>query len=187
MSSSTGTSSIFVSTYEQYFFGRQENRCSRRRCKLHIGPFIAKRKGEYAMRQRNCAGGVVFSGARVLLLQNDKGEWVLPKGVIRSGERAGEVALQRVKQEGGVTAKIIAPAGETCYEFFSVSRRAPISNKVDWFIMQADDEEYIINKGEGFQDGGFYSLDEAGDRITYSQDQSLVRLAFEKYLAFQEE
>jgi 8-oxo-dGTP pyrophosphatase MutT (NUDIX family) len=139
------------------------------------------------MRQRNCAGGVVFSGDKVFLLRNDKGEWVLPKGVIRDGELAGEVARKRVEYEAGIEAKIIAPAGETCYEFFSVSRRAPISNKIDWFIMQAGDESYRINKEEGFQDGGFYSADTAADRITYSQDQALVRLAYEKYLAFQKE
>jgi 8-oxo-dGTP pyrophosphatase MutT (NUDIX family) len=134
------------------------------------------------MRQRNCAGGVVFAGDKVFLIQNDKGEWVLPKGVIKSGESAGEVAVVRVKYEAGVSAKILAPAGETYYEFFSVSRRAPISNKIDWFIMQADAEDYSINKDEGFQDGGFFSADEAADRITYSQDRALVRLAFEKNL-----
>ena len=78
------------------------------------------------MRQRNCAGGVIFAGPRVFLLQNDKGEWVLPKGVIRNGERAGDVAVGRAKYEGGVTARILAPAGETCYEFFSVDRKSVV-------------------------------------------------------------
>ncbi|MCL2167052.1 MAG: NUDIX hydrolase [Clostridiales bacterium] len=139
------------------------------------------------MRQRNCAGGVIFAGNKVFLMQNDKGEWVLPKGVIRNGEHPGEVALQRVEQEAGIHAKILAPAGETYYEFFSLSRKAPISNKVDWFIMQANDESCRINKSEGFLDGGFFTTEEAADRITYSQDKALVHLSFEKYLTFQEE
>ncbi|MDR1194482.1 MAG: NUDIX hydrolase [Peptococcaceae bacterium] len=138
------------------------------------------------MRQRNCAGGVVFLKDRVFLLRNDKGEWVLPKGVIREGELASEVALNRVRHEAGLDAKILAPAGETCYEFFSISRRAPISNRIDWFIMQAENERYQINKNDGFQDGGFYTTGEAEDRITYSQDRALARLAYEKYLAFQQ-
>jgi len=139
------------------------------------------------VRQRNCAGGVVFSGDKVLLLRNDKGEWVLPKGVIRGGELAGDVALHRVKHEAGVDAKIVAPAGETCYEFFSVSRKAPVSNRIDWFIMQAGDESCRINTEEGFQDGGYFLTEDATDKITYSQDRSLVRLAFDKYLAYQDE
>ncbi|MEA4892708.1 MAG: NUDIX hydrolase [Peptococcaceae bacterium] len=136
------------------------------------------------MRQRNCAGGVVFLDHKVYLLKNDKGEWVLPKGVIKTGELASDVAVGRVKYESGVDAKILAPAGETCYEFFSITRRAPISNRIDWFIMQAVSEKHQYNKEEGFQDGGFYSMDDALERITYSQDRSLVRLAYEKYLAF---
>ena len=136
------------------------------------------------MRQRNCAGGVVFLEDKVFLLRNDKGEWVLPKGVIAAGELASEVALHRVKHEAGVTAKIVAPAGETCYEFFSISRRAPISNRIDWFIMEAENGEHQINKDEGFQEGGFYQVQDAQDKITYSQDRALVYLAFEKYLAF---
>jgi len=136
------------------------------------------------MRQRYCAGGVVFSGDMVFLLHNDKGEWVLPKGVIREGQKASDVAISRVKLETGVTAKILAPAGETCYEFFSISRRAPISNKIDWFIMQAENPEYEINKDEGFSNGGFFQTGEAAEKITYSQDRALVRLAYEKYLAY---
>lgn len=67
---------------------------------------------------RNCAGGVVFSGDKVFLLQNEKGEWVFPKGVIRNGELQSEVALRRVKEEGGINATIISSAGRTNYEFF---------------------------------------------------------------------
>lgn len=136
------------------------------------------------MRQRDCAGGVVFFSDKVFVLKNEKGEWGLPKGVIKPGELASDVAVSRVKYEVGVDAKILAPAGETCYEFYSVSRRAPISNRIDWFIMQADSETYKINKEEGFQDGGFFPIEEALELITYSQDRSLVRLAYEKYLAF---
>ena len=71
---------------------------------------------------RQCAGGVVFLGDKVFLLKNDKGEWVLPKGVIRNGKTASEVALSRVRYEGGVSAKIIHSVGETNYEFFSNSQ-----------------------------------------------------------------
>ncbi|HCP15065.1 MAG TPA: NUDIX hydrolase [Peptococcaceae bacterium] len=136
------------------------------------------------MRQRDCSGGVVFFNDKVFVLKNEKGEWGLPKGVIKAGELASEVAINRVKYEIGVDAKIMAPAGETCYEFYSVSRRAPISNRIDWFIMQADADKFEVNKEEGFQDGGFFPIDEALELITYSQDRSLVRLAYEKYLAF---
>lgn len=133
------------------------------------------------MLTRECAGGVVFIDEQVFLLRNDKGEWVLPKGAIRNKQLALDVALHRVKFEGGVDADIISPAGETSYEFFSQSRKMPICNKIDWFIMEATSDSYSINKQEGFMDGGFFPVDEALEKITYSQDKSLVRLAYRKY------
>jgi len=134
------------------------------------------------MLTRECAGGVVFIDNSVFLLKNHKAEWVLPKGVIRKNTQlALDVALERVKIEGGVEADVISPAGETSYEFFSYSRKIPVCNKIDWFIMQAKSDSFTINKEQGFTDGGFFQIDEALEKITYSQDKSLVRLAYRKY------
>jgi len=133
------------------------------------------------MLMRNCAGGVVFNGDQVFLLKNEKGEWVLPKGVIRDGELPTEVALRRVKQEAGIDAEIISTAGETCYEFFSISRQCPVCNQITWYIMRALNDEYKINKDEGFTGGGYFPIAEAIRRITYSQDKALVNLSYKKY------
>ena len=130
------------------------------------------------MLTRECAGGVVFIDNRVFILKNHKRESVLPKGAIRNKQLAVDVALERVKYEGGVEANVISPAGETSYEFYSYSRKRPVCNKIDWFIMEATSDSFTINKKEGFVDGGFFSIDEALEKITYSQDKSLVRLAF---------
>ena len=42
---------------------------------------------EVDMIVRNCGGGIVFRGDKVLLVCNDKHEWGFPKGVIRSSDR----------------------------------------------------------------------------------------------------
>lgn len=136
---------------------------------------------------RQCAGGVVFYKDKAFLLKNDKGEWVLPKGVIRNGKISSEVAISRVRYEGGVDAKIIHSVGETNYEFFSNSRRCPVRNQVKWFLMEAVNDNFSFNKMEGFTDGGFFSIDEALDMITYSQDKALVNLAYKQYQSFLEE
>ena len=129
---------------------------------------------------RQCAGGVVFYGEKVFLLQNDKGEWVLPKGVIRSGKISNEVAVTRVRYEGGVDAKIISSAGETSYEFFSYSRRSPVCNQINWFVMEALRPEFSINRMEGFQDGGFIPLRTLWKNYLQS-GPSLVSYSYRKY------
>jgi 8-oxo-dGTP pyrophosphatase MutT (NUDIX family) len=129
---------------------------------------------------RNCAGGIAFYGETVFILLNEKKEWVLPKGVIRSNAHASEVAVKRVHEEGGVTATIVAPAGETSYEFYSYSRQEPVCNKIIWYVMETSGNEFRINQEDGFIDGGFYPMQEALEKITYSQEKSLVSIAYRK-------
>lgn len=135
---------------------------------------------------RNCAGGVVFNNDKVLLLKNDKNEWVLPKGKIRNDSLPTETALSRVKYETGVDANIVSAAGETSYEFYSLSRKQSVCNIIIWYVMESINDSYKINKDEGFRDGGFYPIDKALNMITYSQDRSLVSLSYKKYLEYKE-
>lgn len=130
---------------------------------------------------RNCAGGVVFYQDRVLLLENEKNEWVLPKGVVREGTPPRDVASERVRVEAGVDAEIISTAGGTSYEFYSLTRRQPVANEIVWFVMRAKTPKCTPNRQEGFADGGFFPVDKAIRMITYSQDKSLVRIAYDKY------
>lgn len=130
---------------------------------------------------RNCAGGVVFCGNKVFLLKNEKGEWVFPKGVVRSGELPNDVSLRRVTEEAGITAEIISTAGSTNYEFFSVTRQRPVCNKIIWYIMKSNDSNFKINKDEKIIDGGYFEVDEAMKLVTYSQDKSLLNLSFRRF------
>lgn len=136
---------------------------------------------------RNCAGGVVFRDNKVFILKNDKNEWVLPKGKIRGEQLPPETAIGRVEYEAGINEpKIVSSAGETAYEFYSITRKEAVCNKIIWYIMESNDEKHNINFQEGFKEGGFYPVDEAMDLITYSQDKSLVSLSYKRYLEFKE-
>lgn len=136
---------------------------------------------------RNCAGGIVFKDNKVFIMKNDKNEWILPKGKIRGEELPPETAIGRVEFETGIIdPKIVSSAGETAYEFYSLTRNQAVCNKIIWYIMESDGEEFSLNFQEGFQEGGFYTVDEAIDMITYSQDKSLVNLAYKRYLEFKD-
>ena len=130
---------------------------------------------------RSCAGGVVFFRNKVLLVKNEKNEWGLPKGVIKELQISTEVALNSVKDETGVSAIIMSPAGQTNYEFYSISRKRPVCNEIIWYIMESEKDDYIINNELGFIDGGFFKVKDALEMITYSQDKSIVNLSFKKY------
>lgn len=139
------------------------------------------------MLTRNCAGGVVFKEDKLFILKNEKNEWVLPKGKIRGEELPPETAINRVEFETGIEdPKIVSSAGETAYEFYSITREQAVCNKITWYIMESKDEEHNINIEEGFKEGGFYPIEEAIDMITYSQDKSLASLSHKRYLEFKE-
>ena len=130
---------------------------------------------------RNCAGGVVFLEDKVLILKNEKDEWVLPKGAIRNGNLSRDTAINRVKEETGIDAEIVSTIGETCYEFYSISRQKPVCNEITWYLMSASNDHCELNKELGFKGVGFFSIDDALNLITYSQDRSLVSLSYRKF------
>lgn len=136
---------------------------------------------------RDCAGGVCFCKDKVFLLKNEKDEWVLPKGKIREGKPASEVALERIKTEADIDAIIILSAGETSYEFFSQTRRTPVFNKICWFIMKAEDESYTLNPELQYKDCGYFHVYEGMEKATYSQDKGLISYAYRKYLNLTDE
>ena len=135
---------------------------------------------------RNCAGGVVFYNDRVFILKNEKNEWVLPKGKIRNDLIPSETAISRVKYETGLDARIVSTGGETCYEFYSITRNQSVYNKVTWYVMEAENEEFKVNHEEGFQEGNFYDIEKALEMITHNQDKSLVNAAYKRYLEFKD-
>lgn len=130
---------------------------------------------------RDCTGGIVFNKDKVLMLENNKHEWVFPKGVVRPNQKMTEVALQRVEIEAGIKAKILAPCGKTHYEYYSISRMKPVHNNVSWFIMSALSTEIIISNEQDFISGKFFDIEDAIKTVTYSQDKSLLLMAYQKY------
>ncbi|MCR4775531.1 MAG: NUDIX domain-containing protein [Saccharofermentans sp.] len=132
---------------------------------------------------RNCGGGIVFRGDKVLLVCNDKQEWGFPKGVIRSSEssKINELVSRRIKEETGITASVLAPCGKTSYEFYSIKRCKPVHNNIAWFVMSAKEGDIVITPETGTVNAKFESVEKAINRITYSQDKALLMMAYQKY------
>ena len=132
---------------------------------------------------RNCSGGIVFVEDKVLLVCNDKHEWSFPKGTYKAqpDKSLSDFAKQRVKIETDVDARVIAPCGKTNYEFYSVSRRKPVHNNISWFVMETKSDHCKANPESGTVNCRFVEINKALDEITYSQDKSLLMMAYQKY------
>ena len=123
----------------------------------------------------------MFYDDLVFLLMSDRGEWVMPKGLIRNENRSNDVALWRVEDEAGIHAEIIGIAGNTRYDFFSESRGQEISNRIQWFAMRARYPSFHISYEQGFLNGNYYPVDRARELLTYEGDKDILDAAWSIY------
>ena len=68
----------------------------------------------------SCGGVVIFRGKILLLYKNYKNKyegWVLPKGTVEPGEDYPETAVREVREETGVSARIVKYIGKSQYSF----------------------------------------------------------------------
>lgn len=156
-------------------------------------------KGVLTMLVRNFAGGVVFSGDKVLLVKNEKDEWVLPREFIHNGELSNEVALKKIRDESGIGVQIISSSGDTNYEYYPATRQKTFCNKTTWYIMKSlnenkhFNENKPLNENESRQEAysskfaDFFNVDEAMNIIRQNQDKSLINLSFKKYKEYIQE
>jgi len=126
------------------------------------------------------AGGVVFLGNSILMLQKINGDWVLPKGKIEEDERSEDTAIREVKEESSIKAMVIDPIGETSYKFKNFwSNNHVIEKSVIWYLMRAISSSPHPQRGEGFIDAKFIHKDKVVNLAKYDDERDILTKALE--------
>lgn len=128
------------------------------------------------MKREFSAGGIVFDDkGEVLLTQNSSNlYWGFPKGNIDPKESSEEAALREVKEEAGVEARIIERVGYSKYVYTLDGEK--IFKVVTIFLMKylsgdPKDHDWEVSGA------GWFEVDEALDKLSFSQDKSLLKKA----------
>jgi 8-oxo-dGTP pyrophosphatase MutT (NUDIX family) len=130
----------------------------------------------------SCGGVVIHKGKVLLLYKNQNGRylgWVMPKGTLEEGETFKATALREVKEETGVSAKIIKYVGKTQYNFRSDDEI--INKTVHWYLMTTDSFYCKPQLEEFFSDAGFYKQHEAYHLLKFHDEKQIMRKAYTEY------
>jgi len=100
--------------------------------------------------------------------------WIFPKGHVEKGESPEQAALRETREEAGVSARLIGPAGILEYGFLGAKAR------VEYFLV-------LFTREAGPPEDGrqrmWCGLDEALDRLSYKNTRKLLRNAWKQLSA----
>jgi ADP-ribose pyrophosphatase YjhB (NUDIX family) len=100
--------------------------------------------------------------------------WTLPKGTPIPGETLEETALREVREETGLTVRIVSPLDAIRYTF--VQRGTRIHKTVHYFMMEATGGGLEDHDHE-FEEVRWIAFQEAPGILSFETERSLVGLA----------
>jgi len=130
----------------------------------------------------SCGGVVIFRGKILVLYKNYKNRyegWVLPKGTVESGETHEETALREVREETGVSARILGYIGKSEYSFNTQSD--VVDKDVHWFLMSTESYYSKPQREEYFVDSGYYKYYEAYHLLKFTNEKLILEKAYGLY------
>ena len=130
------------------------------------------------------AGGVIFrrnqkNEVEILLIQDSKDRWTIPKGHIEEGETAQETAKREIGEEAGLhDVEIIGWLGKINFRYRRIDKLVLMTTQV--FLVKALGDTAAIQKEDWMNGIKWFSFSDALDEIEYEDIGKLILLAMKK-------
>ena len=140
--------------------------------------------------QQTSAGGVVFrrtsEGIEVALIGRASSRkpfiWALPKGWVEPGETLPGAALREIREETGLTGKLVEPLGQIEYTFYSPEDRARVHKTVHFFLVEYVSGDTADHDHE-VEEARWWPLDAALQSMTYESERGMLAKAKQRLSA----
>ena len=131
------------------------------------------------------AGGIVFrrnkkSGdVEILLIQDAKDRWTIPKGHIEEGETAKETAAREIGEETGLMdITVMSWLGKIHFRYRRQQSLVLMTTQI--YLVHAHANSHKLKKEEWMNGIGWFNVHEALDMIEYEDIGKLILLAMKK-------
>jgi 8-oxo-dGTP pyrophosphatase MutT (NUDIX family) len=130
------------------------------------------------------AGGIVFrrngtGDVEILLIQDAKDRWTIPKGHIEEGETAQETALREIHEEAGLEhTEAICWLGKIHFRYRRVSTLVLMTTQI--YLVRVTKDSHKIQKEEWMNGIKWFKFHDALDQIEYEDIGKLMLLAMKR-------
>jgi len=130
------------------------------------------------------AGGIVYRvnekrEIEILLIQDSKDRWTIPKGHIEPGETAKQAAEREIKEETGLSkVTVLSWLGKINFRYRRAQSLVLMSTQI--YLVRAEGDTNRHKKEKWMNDIAWFPLPEALDKIEYEDIGKLILLAIKK-------
>ena len=134
------------------------------------------------------SGGIVFRMSRdnkdieVLLIQDSKNRWTIPKGHIKPGETAKATAIREIGEEAGLHhVEVLTWLGKIHFKYRRMDKLVLMTTQI--YLVRAVDSHEIPTKEKWMNGIKWFKFNEALDAIEYEDIEKLMLIAKKKIRA----
>ncbi len=131
------------------------------------------------------AGGIVYRPSKdgkdieILLIQDSKGRWTIPKGHIEPGETAKQTAIREISEEAGLFhIDVVMWLGKIHFQYRRVDKLVLMMTQI--YLVRALDDQETPTKEQWMKGIQWFSFNDAIDAIEYEDIEKLMLVAKNK-------